>query len=505
MANNEILTTASVDNGTNLQSQSEYSADAQRPTGQASGVARSKFINKTLRQLSVIAAGVAQFIADRQATDVTDSLTPAALATLLDRALQSETKAVATGTGDAITVAYTPSINPLSNMDFFQIQHIAANTIVAPTVSINGGAALSIVKGNNLPLVVGDISGAGFIGLYAWSSGLNKVVMLNPARGVSSTSSPQLFSIATPVLAANAITIATNPNTFDFRDPVLANGPSITRTLSTANALTVPQGQTLGAVNATAQTWYQLLIDATSVGGDVETAVVSAGTMGRTLNEMDLISTRPITETSAFTGSISAEMLTVTALSSGNLAVGQVLSGSGVPAGTFITSLGTGTGGTGTYNVTTQTTVASTGMNGNAGSGFYSAVARANVPYRVVGIITQTQATAGTYVTQPSLAQPANSAFLASTYSLGYGQTWRSVSRASGTVYYNTTGRPIMAHCWNATGASGSNTFYINGLGFPSAYSSSSNQVWTHTLVIPPGASYSCSMTNGYGGWIELR
>lgn len=52
--------------------------------------------------------------------------------------------------------------------------------------------------------------------------------------------------------------------------------------------------------------------------------------------------------------------LTVTAVGSGTLAVGQVLSGSGVTTGTTITAFGTGTGGTGTYVVGTTQTAGST-------------------------------------------------------------------------------------------------------------------------------------------------
>lgn len=52
--------------------------------------------------------------------------------------------------------------------------------------------------------------------------------------------------------------------------------------------------------------------------------------------------------------------LTVTAVSSGTLVVGGVLSGSGVTAGTYITALGTGTGGTGTYIVSPTQTASST-------------------------------------------------------------------------------------------------------------------------------------------------
>lgn len=52
--------------------------------------------------------------------------------------------------------------------------------------------------------------------------------------------------------------------------------------------------------------------------------------------------------------------MTVTAVASGTLAVGQVISGTGVTAGTTITVFGTGTGGTGTYTVSAAQTVAST-------------------------------------------------------------------------------------------------------------------------------------------------
>ncbi len=48
--------------------------------------------------------------------------------------------------------------------------------------------------------------------------------------------------------------------------------------------------------------------------------------------------------TAAVTGSISTTTLTVSAVGSGSLAVGQSLTGSGVSAGTVITALGTGTG-----------------------------------------------------------------------------------------------------------------------------------------------------------------
>ena len=70
-----------------------------------------------------------------------------------------------------------------------------------------------------------------------------------------------------------------------------------------------------------------------------------------------------------FTGSIGTTTLTVTAMLSGDpLVVGQYIDGTGVTNGTYITAFGTGTGGTGTYTVSTSQTANSTTMyaNGNA-------------------------------------------------------------------------------------------------------------------------------------------
>ena len=68
-----------------------------------------------------------------------------------------------------------------------------------------------------------------------------------------------------------------------------------------------------------------------------------------------------------FTGSIAGTTLTVTAVASGTIKVGQWISGSGITASpqTTITALGTGTGGIGTYTVNQSQTVASTSITSN--------------------------------------------------------------------------------------------------------------------------------------------
>jgi hypothetical protein len=60
-----------------------------------------------------------------------------------------------------------------------------------------------------------------------------------------------------------------------------------------------------------------------------------------------------------FTAAIAGATMTVSAVASGTLAVGQHVTGTGVTAGTRITALGTGVGGVGTYAVSPTQTVGS--------------------------------------------------------------------------------------------------------------------------------------------------
>ena len=67
--------------------------------------------------------------------------------------------------------------------------------------------------------------------------------------------------------------------------------------------------------------------------------------------------TCPDASAGSFTGSISGTTLTITAIGSGVVTVGQILSGAGVTAGTQITAFLGGSGGLGTYTVQTSQTV----------------------------------------------------------------------------------------------------------------------------------------------------
>lgn len=68
----------------------------------------------------------------------------------------------------------------------------------------------------------------------------------------------------------------------------------------------------------------------------------------------------PLTTTAnVFTGAIAGTTLTVSAVTSGQLSLGQQVLGAGVTANTFITALGSGAGLTGTYTVNNSQTVSS--------------------------------------------------------------------------------------------------------------------------------------------------
>lgn len=58
-----------------------------------------------------------------------------------------------------------------------------------------------------------------------------------------------------------------------------------------------------------------------------------------------------------FSGTISGNTLTVTAVASGTIYLGQTVQGSGVPVGSVITAFGTGSGGLGTYTISNSATV----------------------------------------------------------------------------------------------------------------------------------------------------
>ena len=354
-------------------------------------------------------------------------------------ALFGETVATATGgTADAITATFAPVPRYASNGVPLSVRATAANATATPTFTPNSGviAAATIVKGNNLPLAIGDISGAGHWLELAWDSTLSKWALLNPATGVAAQTIKQIQTVGASV-ASNAMTVTLNPTSLDFRSATANSGTVNARTVGSQLSLTIPSTATLGTVSGVASRILLLAIDN---AGTVELAVYNAAGAAN-LDETGVISTTAI------------------AAGSNSLTV-------------------------------------------------YSQTARTNVPYRIVGYVDSTQATAGTWASAPTTVQGIGGQALAAMSSIGYGQSMQTLtgSRAFGTTYYNTTGKPI--------------TIYVTGYA-PSAYQTlvlnvngvsarmtdvPPNATGALTAIIPPGASYSVT-TGGatLNQWTELR
>lgn len=165
-----------------------------------------------------------------------------------------------------------------------------------------------------------------------------------------------------------------------------------------------------------------------------------------------------------------------------------------------------------------ETNLISTTAEGGAGgadsaSTIYSATARTNVAYRVVGFIQSTQSTAGTWATAPSTIQGMGGQALTAMGSVGYGQTWQTVTRTSGTTYYNTTGKPIVVNAFdNYSGnQTGYQTLQITVDGVLAAsnrqYLTAENGACFVSAIVPPGDSYVVAMSGAFNALAvrELR
>jgi hypothetical protein len=122
-----------------------------------------------------------------------------------------------------------------------------------------------------------------------------------------------------------------------------------TLTVDSVSSGTIAVGQSLYGIDVLAETVITAL--GTGTGG--------AGTY--TINRSQTVGARAMNSAAVgavVTATIAGTVLTVSAVTSGVLHVGQTIQGAGVTLGTIITALGTGTGGVGTYTLSVASTVA---------------------------------------------------------------------------------------------------------------------------------------------------
>ena len=212
------------------------------------------------------------------------------------------------------------------------------------TLVLPGGANITTAAGDCLVVVpkatLGTADGWQVVG---YQKNANPTVVTPSAGSVTNSTladgavyGTKMTSKIEPVtasVASNALTVALNPTTLDFRSSTLGSGTVNTRTIGTAISVVVPSGATLGTTNATLSKVMLLAIDN---AGTVELAVCNSSLA---LDESTLISTTLLDSAS------------------------------------------------------------------DSASVIYSATARTNVPFRIVGYVESTQATAGTWASSPSKIQ----------------------------------------------------------------------------------------------------
>lgn len=98
------------------------------------------------------------------------------------------------------------------------------------------------------------------------------------------------------------------------------------------------------------------------------------------------------------TGSITGNVMTVSAVTSGELWIGMELSGAGIGAGVTILALGTGTGGTGTYTVSSTPDIASTTITGTPYREGYAAFGGSQATNRLTMATNDNEFTERTYI-----------------------------------------------------------------------------------------------------------
>ena len=182
---------------------------------------------------------------------------------------------------------------------------------------------------------------ADYFGSTSQEAGLASVYFLGPNN---KTQSPAELIIAQYPLSPIAAYTRGGP----------LSGVSLAALQAISGTLTVTiDGTPINAsVNLSTATSFsnaaQLISIALGVNGPQKSTITGS------LSTVSSVPTLTVTAVAGFqeasvTASLSGTTMTVTVVGSGTLAVGQYVTGTGIPAGTTIADLGTGTGGTGTY------------------------------------------------------------------------------------------------------------------------------------------------------------
>ena len=182
----------------NIIGQAEYETLAALGNGFAKGLAKSSELNKVMRQSSSITAALARFAAAKTGEALLDNGDIDSLCRQIETAIGSVSSlliAEAQGSADALTAHFTPEVKELENGLTVHVRAREKNTGTSPSFNADETGAKPVVKGNNLPLAIGDIAGAGHWLEMQYDEALDKWVLQNPAKGITPQSGVPIGTI----------------------------------------------------------------------------------------------------------------------------------------------------------------------------------------------------------------------------------------------------------------------------------------------------------------------
>jgi hypothetical protein len=310
------------------------------------------------------------------------------------------------GTGVTSITAYsfiygngTGAVGVLANGTTGQV--LVANTGAAPTWTTLTGLVVSSIAGTANEILANATSGTAETGAVTLSlpaavitpgslqvgtsfqvSATNSISAAGTTQGTGTVLTTD-YNVVTTVAAGTGVVLPAGLAGRDVKivnrgaNPLLvypASGAAID-SLAANTPITILPNATYLVESISATQWYSITSPFTAVIRTITFAATAFDSPNSTDfavnqaapaisdNTNPGINVRQFTGTGAVvTGSITTTTLTVTAVTSGTIVIGQVLTGTGVTAGTTITAFLTGVGGTGTYTVSASQTVASTAI-----------------------------------------------------------------------------------------------------------------------------------------------
>jgi len=281
---NDFLTFAG-SGAANVITQAAYEALTAQQNGFLSGIANSDEFNKVWRQSSIIAASVAQAIADITGQNVVDDGTTATIIANFKAMLAGGVVTTLTATGsiteaeagmvliDASSASVVGTLPAASALPAMKMWIYRIDTTVGNSATIQRAGSDTIDGATSLEV---DSSGP----ILLVSDGVSEWYNMTPRLG------HQIQPIDV-VMASNAVTVTLNPTTLEFRSVTLGSGVIDKLSATSPVSMNISAGSTLGTISGQSQ---RIIVLALNVNGVIKPAVVNEN-CGINLDETGLIST----------------------------------------------------------------------------------------------------------------------------------------------------------------------------------------------------------------------